>query len=238
MKHLTTFVLLVFLMALPQWASAQKVEKKFKDKLCQCSGKIDPKQEDNAALYKEVTNCIDIAVAITREDIKKEFAGKDNEEIRAIVDGWIVGTAKECETFKTYYLKLERENKDNANRADEKHAVAEDCKPMHDGTFRYVKENAKTTYISRKGNLQYEGHDGSPYYIHSRIEWLDDCTYVSTFWETNDPELKGLFKRGQKITVVITSVDGNTFSYYTNLSGANINEKMMKESDEFIDPTK
>ncbi|VXB07714.1 conserved hypothetical protein [Flavobacterium sp. 9AF] len=54
-----------------------------------------------------------------------------------------------------------------------------DCDLLHEGTFVYYYENKKIkVVIHEKDHIEY--HENGKYEIHSKIEWINDCEFVTT----------------------------------------------------------
>lgn len=238
MRTLYTFscAIIIFMLGTSN-LSAQKVEKKFMKELCKCAERLDP-GESNDELKRNVTDCAQQTSDANLDELIAQLkADRSFKEMGEYIEYLMLETSKECPVFREYFIKLEFEDRNTEDRSGMKHDVPEECLITHEGTFYYTgKDSVAEVYITRKGDIQIEGVIGTDEYVLSKIEWLDECTYVSTFQETNDPQAKAFFKKGQQITVNITHVDGDRFGYYTVISGAKVNGDMRKVSDEFMDP--
>lgn len=234
----TYFICLITLFLLsPLAMQAQKVEKKFTKELCNCSEKINL-GESYDELSRKVSDCIQQAYDDNEEGLIAQFKqDRSFKQMEEYMEYLYLETSKMCPVFKDYHLRLKFEDRGTDDLTGQKHDKPEECLAFHDGTFRYVlKDGLSDVYISRKGSLQIESTDGTGEYVISEIEWLDECTYNSTFIEANYAEAQAFFKKGQFITVYINTVDGDNFSYFTILNGAKVDGDMQKVSDEFLDP--
>lgn len=93
--------------------------------------------------------------------------------------------------------------------------VHQGCNLYHEGEFYFVLPDSAQIHISRKGNRQVETiEDGRS---ELQIDWLNDCKYVLTLLETNDPYRKRFI--GQKIEVNIYSSDSTSCHYYIQIDG-------------------
>lgn len=229
--------LITLLLLFPLAMQAQKVEKKFTKELCNCSEKIDV-GESLDELDRKLTDCIQQVYDNNREGLVSQFhQDRSFREMEDYLEYLFLETSKGCPVFRDYHLRMKYEDKGTDDLTGQKHDKPEECLAFHDGTFRYVIDGELSrTYISRKGSLQIESTDGTGEYVISEIEWLDECTYNSTFIEANYAEAQAFFKKGQFITVYINTVDGDNFSYFTILNGAKVDGDMIKETSEFTDP--
>lgn len=229
--------LLALMFLIPIGLQAQKVEKKFMKELCKCSEQLSP-GDSYDELSRKITECINIAAKPYISDLVAQYEeDRAFKEFDAYIYYLMKETTKDCPKLMEYYLKLEWEQFNEEDRSGMKHDNPEECLTIHDGTFLYAgKDSAADVYITRKGNVQIEGSLDTDEYVLSEIEWLDECTYKCTYKEIHDPHSEGFIKEGESITVNITNVDGNYFSYFTIISGTKINGDMKKISDEFSDP--
>lgn len=232
---------LLLLAMLPVYASAQKVEKKFIDKLCECSKKLDARL-DAKTLTPQVQNCVDIAVAVCREELASNFNNqKKYEDLDGYVTSLILETAIGCPEFKQLYVKVEYQNvyPDGIDNSGILHDNPTDCLMAHQGTFhQYIPETGDTAWFSRKGNIQFEGITASKDYIKYELEWIDECTYSIAVMEVSNKEYEAFFTIGQVFVVNITNVTGQRYSYYTLVNEIKLNGEMIKVSDAFTNPKK
>lgn len=219
-------------------ASAQNVEKKFIDDLCVCMEYIDSTQTLKK-IEEAYDNCVSVAAAVNRaalaKAIDKQKKYKTGEEY---IHSIVVKAFAKCEAYRLLSQKIDRENDDTKDLTGETHEVPAECMMVHEGTFYDITESSDTFYISRKDGVQYEGVLGQSLYLRSDIKWINECTYEVTLQEVNEPKKMPSFVKGEILTVYITSVRGNRYSYFTQVEGRNFTSDMTKVSDEFYDPTK
>jgi hypothetical protein len=89
--------------------------------------------------------------------------------------------------------------------------TAADCKQFRTGTF-YL-PNMPDIVITRDAEFQTETNTKTGKYIKMRITWIDDCTYQLKTLKTNDRQTRKIDKKIGVLTVVITSVDENTYHF-------------------------
>jgi hypothetical protein len=106
--------------------------------------------------------------------------------------------------------------------------MANDCSIMKQGTFAYGRKNNKVI-VKIKEYTHTEFHNNGKYYMVSKINWIDDCSYTATLVENTVPTLP--IKIGTKLTVHILKVRGNKISYEAGFGGRMWKGKYTKISD-------
>lgn len=238
MKQFSTlFFCISFLVLIPMLGSAQKVEKKFMKALCDCSETMDV-GEDYAELKEKLAACFGEASEPYAAELAAQF-----EEDRAFktVDEYvhylIIEATKECPKLLDYMLQLESEQFKDEEHSEIAHDDPEECRSIHEGTYAYYVNGSRTeAYVSRKGNIQIEGVFDEDTYSVSEIEWLDACTFKSTYKEMHNIGLGTNVNVGDVLTVTVTEIDGEFYSYIVVFGDLEIGGEMKKVSDEFIDP--
>ena len=86
-----------------------------------------------------------------------------------------------------------------------------DCSDFKTGVFSFESGNAKDVRIRRGKSKQVELHPESSSKVISKIEWMDDCTFILTCIKVNKPENKKYI--GGKLTVKIISVTDSSYTY-------------------------
>lgn len=89
--------------------------------------------------------------------------------------------------------------------------TAADCKQFRTGTF-YVK-NMPNIIITRDAQFQTETDPATGQYVKMSITWTSDCTYELRLVKTTKKGDKKAWKKMKVLTVVITSVDENSYRF-------------------------
>lgn len=85
-----------------------------------------------------------------------------------------------------------------------------DCEKFKTGTF-YTKQVPEYGYTVRTEKTQTSFYKKNNMEITWQIKWTSDCTYELTFDSEKNGD--GVFKKGDKIVVTITAIDGDCFSF-------------------------
>ncbi|MDQ3073817.1 MAG: hypothetical protein M3Q97_11210 [Bacteroidota bacterium] len=83
-------------------------------------------------------------------------------------------------------------------------AEAPACEIMKNGTFDYVGIPHSEAYIVIEGDQHAEYYQDGKYYVKSRLEWIDECTFQTTVERITVPEFS--FGLGDHMTIKITKV--------------------------------
>ena len=97
------------------------------------------------------------------------------------------------------------------------------CKDFKIGTFRFVDEMFKNTYITRTDASQKEVDEKLNQEIEGNIEWKSDCSYELTYTKVPANEMLG-----KKVFVDITRIDGKIATCKCTLDGFSVELKMEK----------
>ncbi len=223
---------------LPNNANAQKAEKKYVKDLCNCIEKVDTTQALKQ-LEDAFDNCLAVASAVNRVELSDRFNKQNKYDTERLFIKALVNKAYyDCPKFLQLSNIINRGNDENEDLTGQTHDVPAECLMAHEGTFYYITNNNDTLYISRKGNLQYEGVLGKKMWLRSEVKWIDECTYVVTLLECNEPKSLPSFEMGEKLTVYLTNISGSRYNYFTQVDGVNYLSDMTKVSDDFYDPRK
>lgn len=103
------------------------------------------------------------------------------------------------------------------------------CEIMKQGTFVYGKKNQQVV-VKIKEYTHTEYHNNGKYYMVSKIEWIDDCSYTATLVESTVPNIG--VKPGAKLLVQIGKIKKNKISYTATLGTKSWTGKYTKISNE------
>lgn len=85
------------------------------------------------------------------------------------------------------------------------------CAGFKDGKFHDLADKDQSSYYIVDGGWFYEYSDHGKFYIKSKIDWEDNCTYSLTLTETNIPNFE--LKMGTQLRAQITKVKGDKYYY-------------------------
>jgi hypothetical protein len=88
---------------------------------------------------------------------------------------------------------------------------------MKSGWFKMPESNDTTNYVVMTTASQTEYYNYKKNWIRSSIKWISDCEYELTVVSINYPAL--ICKRGDKMTIRILNVEGNTVNYEALIDG-------------------
>jgi len=87
-------------------------------------------------------------------------------------------------------------------------SFSQECEKLRNGTFLLIDERVNYEgKITREDSLQTEINQKTGHFTKGSIEWIDDCTYVMTYLETNSPMSKPFI--GKKLTTNVIKIDGD-----------------------------
>lgn len=100
---------------------------------------------------------------------------------------------------------------------DDKQPQGSPCTILKSGSFKIGDIQDTTSYIVFTSSSQTEYYNFKRYWIRSSIKWVSDCEYELTVLSVNYPGL--LCRRGDKMSIRIINVDGNTINYEALIDG-------------------
>lgn len=97
---------------------------------------------------------------------------------------------------------------------------------MKSGWFKMAEAGDTTNYMVMTTASQTEYYNYKKNWVRSSIKWISDCEYELTVVSINYPGL--ICKRGDKMTIRILGVDGNTVNYEAMIDGRRERGKYLK----------
>lgn len=106
---------------------------------------------------------------------------------------------------------------------------SKNCSKFRTGTFKYPNPEFKNFIITRNDSTQIEVNKQNNDRLISAIEWLSDCKYTLTYIEVSNPKDEDLLN--VKITVDVTNISGNSYTYHAYNNDDSIIGEMLKIKD-------
>lgn len=107
--------------------------------------------------------------------------------------------------------------------------TANDCSYFRTGKFTF--KEAPQAIVDRDNQFQTERVPATGWFIKMSITWTSDCTYELRLVDTNSRKTRRQWKKAKVMKVVITSVDGDSYTYSatTGLSPTPVTGTMIKK---------
>lgn len=224
-------VLPLFLLFISTHLFAQKSSDLTIKESCDCI-----KNNEHASEVMPAAICFAEKVKKNQNALIKEFKIKTKDEKQAIQE--IMANlkpliTKNCPEFVSSVMRSMSENITSSSKADIKidslkldHSA---CLLFHSGKLKCVKaymNNAlmpisdPTSYSEIKGDFYYDYEGNGKYVTKWALKWLNDCEYEETLIESNSPNIKSIFKNGDKVTSrAIGSTKDKMLYMYTKMMG-------------------
>lgn len=90
----------------------------------------------------------------------------------------------------------------------------ESCKDLHKGTFIYGDSEDEIKVVI-KGKKHIEYHDNGKYFIKSKLDWIDDCSFNMTMKKVTIPNFP--FGKGDVMNVQVDKIENNQIYYTANV---------------------
>ncbi|HVD99010.1 MAG TPA: hypothetical protein VNB90_12460 [Cytophagaceae bacterium] len=220
-------------------ASAQKVVGKISKEICNCLESYKNLQ-DQAEIDAAMESCIMKSSMKHLEDIKKELnIDMTQGEVAGRQFGEVIAyeLIKKCDIFLKFIMMVSSEENSPVDSlasyeesavlnpdlvpyekfsTDTMSATSGDCLSLRNAKLMYASENPdKIDYFILDGKTCTEYHENGKYISHYKINWENDCQYVSVFIDSSNPEINNLLVKGDKIYYQILGVYSN--EVYINL---------------------
>lgn len=192
-------------------AQAQDIYKKIAKETCKCFKKNEVVTLDDGEL------CFEQVMMARMSDIM-ETEGKTIDEIDGEDVGFkIIGNMmKDCDYMKEMDLLNGSEHYDPSVPPPNM-TLQESCSTFHNGDYYYLmpqslEEDAlmDTTFATFSGENYLERMYGGKTYSWLEVEWIEDCTFVLKFKESNDPMKKNMSDVGDVYEYEIVGTSDTT----------------------------
>lgn len=102
------------------------------------------------------------------------------------------------------------------------------CSNARDGTFYYGNSKMEiTVYRTEFKQVDKVFYNKSTYYIHSEINWVNDCEYELKMKSSTMPKFK--YQPGDVLNIKIDKIEGKDIYYTTSIGGDSWQNIMTKQ---------
>jgi hypothetical protein len=206
---------------------AQKVSKKTIDETCACVGKIKKSLTEDEKTDAAIT-CMTNSLVNNFEGLKKEYnvKAKDPSEAGRQIGGKLTPQlVNDCPDMGNYLMKFaSRTMKEEGNAApdinpDTLTLDTKVCKLYKAGKYRaeqsylngkFIQDEDPTSYTEIKDGFAYDYAKNKKYVTKWSVKFVSDCKWELTLVETNEPNMKSVFKKGDKMVYNAVGSEGNS----------------------------
>jgi hypothetical protein len=232
-------IFLILLACFPiSFATAQTASKKTVDETCACVKKIKANLSEDQKLNEAIT-CMTGSMGKYMDQLKKEFkvtTADQNAAAREVGSKVGAQMAKDCPEMTPYFLKLaEKQNAKSDQTPDIKIDTlkldSKVCERYKAGKYnsslmymnkKEVENSDPTAYTEVKDGFVYDYSENKKYMTKWSIKWLSGCEWEQTLVESTEPNMKTMFKKGDKIKVkALGSTKAGGLYISTDMMGAN-----------------
>ncbi|HVD98421.1 MAG TPA: hypothetical protein VNB90_09475 [Cytophagaceae bacterium] len=212
---------IIFLFALTlagMQAEAQKVSEKTLNEICGCVKKIDKKLSEDAQTDQALA-CMATNMEKNFEALAKEYNLDMNnpeqaaEELGAQIGMQLVTQCPEIVPYMMNYSRRQQQstgsdqvdiNPDTLKLDSKVCALYKSGKYAYGNTYmnnKAIPETDSTAYTEIKDGISTDYSQDKKYYTKWSTRWISDCEWENTLIETNEPNVKMLLKKGDKVTM-------------------------------------
>jgi hypothetical protein len=212
-KSIILFILVIY----TGTAFAQEVSNKALNEVCACVKKIDSKlTEDQQG--EQAIMCMTNAMGKYQDGLKKEFNITTNDmqqamqEIGANMGVKLISACPEVLPYLMKYAQKQQEAMKDATsiNPDTLKLDKKVCALYTSGKYKYVETylnkmstpiSDETAYSEFKEGSLYDYYDNGKYSSKWSVKWINNCEWEQVLMETNEPKLKSVMRKGDKIVL-------------------------------------